>query len=184
MRVLSGEYANPLLNRQLADRERVLRANLQGQVGKGYEVSTPGIQTLAENAFYADMLKEADRRAQLSTLVPLETTRREQEVSLPEQSLARREQIRRSNLADTVGLTSFGRTNPLTAGTSLTSLVSPTSLLNPASAEEERAYQRNLSTQLALQSFGANQAEKTQLANQIGQLFGLAGGVGLGTFRA
>ena len=186
LRVLSGEYANPLLARQLADKERVLRATLQGQVGPGYEVSTPGIQTLAENAFYAQMLKEADRRAQLSTLVPLETTRREQEVSLPEQSLARREAIRRSNLSDVLGLTRFGRTEPLAAGTGLASLISPSGLLGAgtAASEEERQYQRNLQTQLALQSFSANEAERARLAQQVGQLFGLAGTVGLGTFRA
>lgn len=179
LRALRGEYLNPETERRIADEERIKRATLAAQVGPGYEISAPGILQLGEFSRRADAARAGELRANLATLAPLEASRREMEVSLPEQSLARREAIRRSNLSDVLGLTRFGRTEPLTAGATLTSLISPTSLLNPASAEEERQFQRNLSTQLALQSFSADQGEQARLANQIGQLFGLAGGVGL-----
>lgn len=63
---LAGELpVDPALNREIEQNRMTLRDSLRGNLGTGFETSTPGIQALADFEKRAEELREASRRDQL-----------------------------------------------------------------------------------------------------------------------
>lgn len=64
---LKGELpVDPALERELGDQETLLREQLRGQLGAGYETSSPGIETLGDFTTRAAELRQAARTGQLT----------------------------------------------------------------------------------------------------------------------
>lgn len=73
---LAGELPiDPALTDALAEEEELLRTRLEGQLGSGFETSTPGIEALSEFSERAERLRSAARRADLTLAEQLSLAR-------------------------------------------------------------------------------------------------------------
>jgi len=173
MRSFQGQFANPELERQLAEQERILRKSLYDQLGPGYELSTPGIQALATERARHNELREKDRRQTISAYAPLQQSRQQFSLAFPET-------LRRTGLQESQSLMTTGRRTAPELSTTLNTLVPISPLLgieSTAAADRARA---NLETDLAFKNFQSQETARSNLAASISGLFGLAGSKALG----
>lgn len=99
---------DPGLERDLGKQEQTLREKLSGQLGPGYETSSPGIESLNKQAESADVLRAGARTAQLTLAEQLGITR-EQQNQFSQQSS--QDILRQSTMGDPLALAgAFGQT--------------------------------------------------------------------------
>jgi hypothetical protein len=99
---------SPGLERDLNTQESTLRNKLSGQLGPGYETSSPGIEALAKQKESAEVLREGARTAQLTLAEQLGITR-EQQNQFSQQSS--QDILRQSSIGDPLTLAgAFGQT--------------------------------------------------------------------------
>lgn len=99
---------SPGLERDLTQQEQTLRNKLSGQLGPGFETSSPGIEALAKQKESAEVLREGARTAQLTLAEQLGITR-EQQNQFSQQSS--QDILRQSSIGDPLTLAgAFGQT--------------------------------------------------------------------------
>jgi len=79
LKALRGELeVDPALEREIEEQELEIRERMARQLGPGWETSSPGIQTLAEQRKRAAELRDAMRRGEMTTSEALTQSRLQQ----------------------------------------------------------------------------------------------------------
>lgn len=162
----AGGGISPATLRRQQQEEEQARARLTQQLGRDYELTTPGIQTLQELARRHNEERFTERQATIARLSPLEESRLRGLRGERSQGLAQAGQFSRFGLAGVPeNLTALAR-------------LAPASSLLGGDPDEARRINQQLSAQQALTGFGADVESRRSLAQGIAGITGtVAGGV-------
>lgn len=161
-----GGGISPATLRRQQQEEEQARARLTQQLGRDYELTTPGIQTLQELARRHNEERFTERQATIARLSPLEESRLRGLRGERSQGLAQAGQFSRFGLAGVPeNLTALAR-------------LAPASSLLGGDPDEQRRINQQIASQQALTGFGADVASRQGLAQGIAGITGtVAGGV-------
>ena len=195
--VMGGDLPTPELTRSFLAEEQQLRNELMKAHGPGYETSSPGIEAIQKLRESQDVRRQQYKMQTLSSLVPMEETRRQFNIREPESKFTGRlaafmpGELQRASFAEDVQGKRLGQATGLAQGlgrvpgpqtsTTLSSLVPIQSVLGLDAAGNAVNQQNQLQNQAALEAFRAGGQSSSETASSIAKLFATAGGTAVGS---